>query len=79
MRFKDFKKIYSEDCSSMIKESIKNILVEYIAEISMKDKTGARSLKGTFAKVMTDYMYNAPSKKKKRYVINKDCCEKVLT
>lgn len=57
---------------------IKNDTYKFIAEKSMKEKTGARALRGTFAKVMEDYIFNAPSEKRKTYTINKEYCKKVL-
>lgn len=61
----------------------KELIVEddtynYIASKSIKDKTGARALRGTFAMVMNELMYNAPSEKKKKYTIDKEYCEQIL-
>jgi ATP-dependent Clp protease ATP-binding subunit ClpX len=43
-----------------------------IAKISIEEKTGARGLKAIIEKVMLDFMFNAPSENKKKYIITKE-------
>lgn len=72
---KEYKDIFTTLDKTLI---VKEDTYKFISEKAIKDATGARALRGTFGKLMSEYMFNAPSEKKKRYVINREYCEKVL-
>jgi len=52
--------------------------LESIADKAIKRNTGARGLRAIIEEVMLDLMFDAPSKKKKKYVITKEMVEKVV-
>ena len=50
----------------------KTATLKEIANIAVKNKTGARGLRSIIEKTMMDIMFKAPSEKKKKITITKD-------
>jgi ATP-dependent Clp protease ATP-binding subunit ClpX len=57
-----------------IKLSFEEEVFDVIADYSIKNKTGARSLRTTLEKILGDYMFEIPNNKNKRLVVT---CEMV--
>jgi len=86
----DLKRIITEPKNAIVKQyqaslSYDNVELEFtedavnsIAETAIKQKTGARGLRTIVEKLMTDIMYEIPSRKEiRRVVVTKDSVEKM--
>ncbi|MBR4183014.1 MAG: ATP-dependent Clp protease ATP-binding subunit ClpX, partial [Lachnospiraceae bacterium] len=49
--------------------------LDYIVEKALNMKTGARGLRSIVEEIMTQYMYDIPSTKKRKLVITKEYAE----
>ncbi|MDR3302281.1 MAG: ATP-dependent Clp protease ATP-binding subunit ClpX [Spirochaetaceae bacterium] len=89
LKVDDLKRIITEPKNAIIKQyqasmaydevelEFTSDAVNSIAETAIKQKTGARGLRAIVEKLMTDIMYEIPSKKNiKRVVVTKDSVEK---
>ncbi|MDR2864881.1 MAG: ATP-dependent Clp protease ATP-binding subunit ClpX [Spirochaetaceae bacterium] len=89
LKVEDLKRIITEPKNSIIKQyqasmAYEDVKLEFtedavnsIAETAIKQKTGARGIRAIVEKLMTDIMYDIPSKQNvKRVLITKDSVEK---
>ena len=72
---KQYKKIFELD---NIKLKFTDEALQYIVEKSIKNKIGARGLRGTMETVMGNAMFNMPSEKKKSLTIDLDYVKKEI-
>lgn len=83
----ELRKVLTEPKNSIIKQYVKlfkmdNVKLEfedealdYIVEKAINMKTGARGLRSIVEEIMTQYMYDIPSTKKRKLVITKEYAE----
>lgn len=71
---KQYQKLFAIDDVELV---IENDALEFVAQRAIERKTGARGLRSIFERVMTDVMYEIPSRSDiKKCVITKDTIEK---
>ena len=58
---------------------IEDDVLGFIVDKAIEFKLGARGLRSLFETIMIDVMYQAPSMKKKRYVLTRDFAEQQLS
>ena len=85
----EMRRVLTEPKNSIIKQYIKlfkmdNVKLEfesealdYIVEKAINMKTGARGLRSIVEEIMTKYMYDIPSTKKRKLVITKEYAETI--
>ena len=72
---KQYQKIFEIDG---IKLEFTNEALELIVEKTIKNKIGARGLRGTMENIMTSAMFNMPSEDKKELIVDKEYVEKYI-
>lgn len=85
----EMRRVLTEPKNSIIKQYVKlfkmdNVKLEfeddaldYIVEKAMSMKTGARGLRSIVEEIMTQYMYDIPSTRKRKLIITKEYAEEV--
>lgn len=73
---KQYKALFAMDGISI---NFNNNALEYIAEVAMKTKIGARGLRGILEDVMNDLMYNTPSENIQKITITLDYVKEKLS
>mgnify|MGYP003571253257 CR=1 FL=1 len=84
----ELRQVLTEPKNSIIKQYIKlfkmdgvklefeDAALDYIVEKAMTLKTGARGLRSIVEEIMTQYMYDIPSTKKRKLIVTKEYAEK---
>ena len=54
-------------------------VLEFVVDKSIEYKLGARGLRSLFETIMIDVMYQAPSMRKKRFVLTREFAEQQLS
>lgn len=85
----EMRRVLTEPKNSIIKQYIKlfkmdgvklefeDTALDYIVEKAMNMKTGARGLRSIVEEIMTQYMYDIPSTKKRKLVVTKEYAESI--
>ena len=73
---RQYKKLLEMDGVELV---IEDDVLGFIVDKSIEFKLGARGLRSLFESIMIDVMYQAPSMKKKRYVLTRDFAERQLS
>lgn len=71
---KQYTKLFKMDG---VKLEFENDALDYIVEKAMTLKTGARGLRSIVEEIMTQYMYDIPSTKKRKLVVTKEYAEEM--
>ena len=66
---KQYKHLFKLDGVELVFE---DEVIDYVVEKAMENKLGARGLRTILEKIMNDAMFEAPSSKKKKFVIDID-------
>ena len=72
--FEEYKTTFRLMGKSLI---IKDDVYEYIVDKALRENTGARGLRSSVEEIMFEIMYNAPSERKKRYVVDMKCLNSI--
>jgi ATP-dependent Clp protease ATP-binding subunit ClpX len=73
---RQYKKLLEMDGVELV---IEDDVLDFIVDKSIEFKLGARGLRSLFETIMIDVMYQAPSLKKKRYVLTREFAERQLS
>lgn len=73
---RQYKKLLEMDGVELV---IEDDVLGFIVDKAIEFKLGARGLRSLFETIMIDVMYQAPSMKKKRYVLTRDFAEQQLS
>ena len=73
---RQYKKLLEMDGVELV---IDDDVLGYIVDKSIEYKLGARGLRSLFETIMMDVMFEAPSMKKKRYVLTRDYAAQQLS
>lgn len=72
---KQYQKLLSMDGIQLV---IEDDVLDYVVDKAIEFKLGARGLRSIFETIMIDVMYQAPSMKKKQYVLKKEFAQQQL-
>ena len=72
---RQYKKLLEMDGVELV---IEDAVLEYVVDKSIEYKLGARGLRSLFETIMIDVMYQAPTMKKKHYVLTKEFAQRQL-
>ena len=73
---RQYKKLLEMDGVELV---INDDVLEFVVDKSIEYKLGARGLRSLFETIMIDVMYQAPSMKKKRYVLTREFAQQQLS
>jgi len=73
---RQYKKLLEMDGVELV---IEDDVLDFIVDKSIEYKLGARGLRSLFETIMIDVMYEAPSMRKKQYVLKRDFAERQLS
>ena len=73
---RQYKKLLEMDGVELV---IEDDVLGFVVDKAIEYKLGARGLRSLFETIMIDVMYQAPSLKKKRYVLTRECAERQLS